>query len=142
MDQVKNFKGCLPQILLGLFLNALTQIFSSFSNLDVWIRSFISYFANYSQGSLNFFRWQTGISPCQRKLWSCWSGNSSPEWSFSESAVSALALCITLLFAIQLSLTIFVLLKVLFFLIFRLSTNVFFKISFVNPPLSIWDLLS
>ena len=26
MDQLKVFKGCLPQILLGLFLNTLTHI--------------------------------------------------------------------------------------------------------------------
>ena len=26
MDQVKIFKGCLPQILLGLFLNTLSQV--------------------------------------------------------------------------------------------------------------------
>ena len=26
MDQLKDFKGCLPQILLGLFLNTLTHI--------------------------------------------------------------------------------------------------------------------
>ena len=26
MDQVKNFKGCLPQILLGLFVNTLSYI--------------------------------------------------------------------------------------------------------------------
>ena len=27
MDQVKFFKGCLPQILVGLFLNILTHIY-------------------------------------------------------------------------------------------------------------------
>ena len=30
MDQVKCFKGCLPQILLGLFLSTLSHMFTSY----------------------------------------------------------------------------------------------------------------
>ena len=36
MDQVKSLKGCLPQILLGLFLNTLSQIMFMFIYL-IWI---------------------------------------------------------------------------------------------------------
>ena len=35
MDQVKSFKGCLPQILLGPFLNTLTQI-CALANCGCW----------------------------------------------------------------------------------------------------------
>ena len=39
MDQLKDFKGCLPQILLGLFLNTLTHITLQYIKRNTKVRN-------------------------------------------------------------------------------------------------------
>ena len=37
MDKVKFFKGCVPQILLGPFLNTLTRLINALLNVQSWV---------------------------------------------------------------------------------------------------------
>ena len=64
MDQVKVFKGCLPQILLGPFLNTVTQLILQFQNLH---RKMIKTFA---YDNVSFLR-RTSFSDKFVKSWKC-----------------------------------------------------------------------
>ena len=40
-DRFKSFKGCLPQILVGLFLNTLTHLFLKWNSFIIALRNFL-----------------------------------------------------------------------------------------------------